>query len=200
MGPKIPNSIFKYTTMGPKIPKEMKYKLHYDDALTTGLFYNHTQRYMSLHKVNIHFTLNITGIFLQLRNILRHTTSFLSKQIDNILLIAIVMQMSLICGDAEANPGPNSTCFSISIFYLNIRSIRQKLEFIKVNLLDYDIFCFTEGHLNEDISSTYLPSITKTCLYNFDSLTPHFYIAKTGFTGVYITFLISAQKQIVGTR
>ena len=26
------NSIFKYTTMGPMIPKEMKYNLHYCDV------------------------------------------------------------------------------------------------------------------------------------------------------------------------
>ena len=36
--------------------------------------------------------------------------------------------------------------------------------------------------------------ITKTCLYNFDPLNPHFYIVKLGFTGVYIIFLISAQN------
>ena len=36
--------------------------------------------------------------------------------------------------------------------------------------------------------------ITKTCLYNFDPLKPHFCIVKLGITGVYITFLISAQK------
>ena len=36
--------------------------------------------------------------------------------------------------------------------------------------------------------------ITKTYLYNFDPLKPHFYIVKLGFTGVYIIFLISAQK------
>ena len=33
-------------------------------------------------------------------------------------------------------------------------------------------------------------NITKTCLYNSDSLKPHFYRAKLGFTGVYIIFLI----------
>ena len=38
------------------------------------------------------------------------------------------------------------------------------------------------------------PNITKTCLYNFDPLKPHFYIVKLGFTGVYITFHISAQN------
>ena len=36
--------------------------------------------------------------------------------------------------------------------------------------------------------------ITKTCLYKFDPLKPHFYIVKLGLTGVYIIFLISAQK------
>ena len=40
-------------------------------------------------------------------------------------------------------------------------------------------------------------NITKTCLYNFDPLKPHFYIVKLGFTGVYIIFLISAQKRIL---
>ena len=42
-------------------------------------------------------------------------------------------------------------------------------------------------------TSIRIPSITKTCLYNFDPLKPHFYIVNLGFTGVYI-FLISAQK------
>ena len=37
-------------------------------------------------------------------------------------------------------------------------------------------------------------TITKTCLYNFDPLKSHFYIVKLGFRGVYIIFLISAQK------
>ena len=36
--------------------------------------------------------------------------------------------------------------------------------------------------------------ITKTYLYDFDPLKPHFYIVKLGFTGVYIIFVISAQK------
>ena len=36
--------------------------------------------------------------------------------------------------------------------------------------------------------------ITKTCLYNFDPLKPHFYTVNLGFTGVYINFPISAQN------
>ena len=34
----------------------------------------------------------------------------------------------------------------------------------------------------------FISTITKTCLYNFDPLKPHFYIAKLGFTGVNINF------------
>ena len=40
----------------------------------------------------------------------------------------------------------------------------------------------------------HMPNITKTCLYNFDPPKPHCYIVKLGFTGVYVIFLISAQK------
>ena len=36
--------------------------------------------------------------------------------------------------------------------------------------------------------------ITTTRLYSFDPLKSHFYSVKLGFTGVYITFLISTQK------
>ena len=36
--------------------------------------------------------------------------------------------------------------------------------------------------------------ITKTRLYNFDPLKPHFYTVKLGFIGVYNIFLISAQN------
>ena len=42
--------------------------------------------------------------------------------------------------------------------------------------------------------------ITKTCLYNFDPLKLHFYIVKLGFTGVYISFLISVKKHKLWVR
>ena len=47
---------------------------------------------------------------------------------------------------------------------------------------------------NEVCTSYLIHYITKTCLYNFDPLKPHFYIVKLGFTGVYIIFHISAQN------
>ena len=54
---------------------------------------------------------------------------------------------------------------------------------------------FPASILLKSISDRFLSdSITKTYLYNFDPLKPHFYLVKMGFTGVYIIFLISAQK------
>ena len=52
--------------------------------------------------------------------------------------------------------------------------------------------CYEPGMYSSNRS--YMIHITKTYLYNFDPLKPHFYIEKLGFTGVYIIFLISAQK------
>ena len=63
------------------------------------------------------------------------------------------------------------------------------------------IFCeFHSFKLFSDIRRNHIKypwrlfPIMETYLYNFDPLKPHFYIVKLGFTGVYIIFLISAQK------
>ena len=56
------------------------------------------------------------------------------------------------------------------------------------------IMCFWYVHIVAVKNCLYLHNITKTRLYNFDPLEPHFYIVKLGFTGVYIIFLISAQN------
>ena len=50
------------------------------------------------------------------------------------------------------------------------------------------------AHISEATFPDVATHITKTCLYNFDPLKPHFYTLKLGFTGIYINFLIPAQK------
>ena len=52
----------------------------------------------------------------------------------------------------------------------------------------------SEGQISLRVYSSVRLHITKTCRYNFDPIKPHFYIVKLGFTGVYITFHISAQN------
>ena len=64
----------------------------------------------------------------------------------------------------------------------------------KKNISIYHLLTFLSSMSAEDKLIVFSYSITKTYLYNFDPLKPHFYIVKLGFTGVYIILLISARK------
>ena len=72
-------------------------------------------------------------------------------------------------------------CFVIVAFpwYLDLSYI-----FIQLNKNDHLFSIHYAGN-------SLLICITKTRLYNFVPLKPHFYIVKLGFIGVYIIFLIS---------
>ena len=61
-----------------------------------------------------------------------------------------------------------------------------------LSLVTYDMGIYEEYQV--PLIDAQRANITKTRLCNFDPLKPHFYIVKLGFTGVYIIFLISAQK------
>ncbi len=63
----------------------------------------------------------------------------------------------LLSGDIESNPGPdNDNPGCLSIIHQNIRSIRNKMDYIKSNFVDFDIICFTETHLSIDIADSLL--------------------------------------------
>ena len=84
---------------------------------------------------------------------------------------------------------PSYFFFFLQIWYFEIRISRSSSE----SSSDFEITkvgCSIQDVQEElqSISSDY-SQITKTRLYNFDPLKPHFYIVKLGFTG-----LISAQK------
>jgi hypothetical protein len=58
----------------------------------------------------------------------------------------------LLSGDIETNPGPTNLNHvnNFGIFHLNIRSLRNKTDFV-IDLVDeYQILCFTETHLDEN--------------------------------------------------
>ena len=89
---------------------------------------------------------------------------------------------------------------NITIYYMHNQEIPWFLPDIKLVfslfsrkkyfLLAGEIKLFNRNYFFCNIWTT----ITKTRLYNFDPLKPHFYIVKLGFTGVYIIFLISVQN------
>ena len=67
--------------------------------------------------------------------------------------------------------------------YVGTMSVCLNIPYLAFLSIDFMIF-----------RNTILVYITKTRIYNFDPLKPHLYIVKLGFTGVYTSFLISAQN------
>ena len=89
-------------------------------------------------------------------------------------MIALLLLLS---GDVELNPGPdlntNDDLGALPLIHLNIRSIRHKLDYIFETLSDYDILCFTESHLDDQVTDAYLISgCSNYTLYRRD-LTAH---------------------------
>ena len=78
--------------------------------------------------------------------------------------------------------------FLITVFCDNMRFTVSFTDEVKEHYADRIYAC----NLKFEVVSEF--RVTKTRLYNFDPLKPHFYIVKLGFIEVYIIFLISAQK------
>ena len=71
----------------------------------------------------------------------------------NLIFYIYCSILLILSGDIEENPGPilgHENC--LSLLHQNIRGIKNKLDFIVDNFLDYDILCFTETKLNSIIS------------------------------------------------
>jgi len=63
----------------------------------------------------------------------------------NILYSIYCSILLILSGDIEENPGPilgHENC--LSLLHQHIRGIRNKLDFIVDNFLDYDVVCLTE--------------------------------------------------------
>lgn len=65
------------------------------------------------------------------------------------------MLLLIQAGDIEINPGPENN-YDLSILHLNIRSIRNKIDYIVDNFLDFNILCFTETHLDANVATDML--------------------------------------------
>ena len=85
--------------------------------------------------------------------------------------------------------------FGINIEIRKYRTISGKYNTLSNGKVHLMLCVIIEGPIHRDFRNWVRAfPITKTYLYNFDPLKPHFYIVKLGFTGVYIIFLISAQN------
>jgi hypothetical protein len=80
----------------------------------------------------------------------------LNPNIDIVFLL-FVLQYILIIGNVEVNQGPeldnHSSDNSISICNINIRSARNKLDFLNNFTDEFDIIAVTQTHLHPNISN-----------------------------------------------
>ena len=66
-------------------------------------------------------------------------------------------KLILLCMDIHSNPGPDSDgIHSLDIVHLNTRSIRNEFEFLPNLVESIQIACFTETHLDANVSSSSL--------------------------------------------
>ena len=75
---------------------------------------------------------------------------------DVVVITLLVIHLLLLAGDIELNPGPRGTPDLIenvlSIYHSNIRSLRYKVNSISNLIEEFNIVCFTETHLNNQIT------------------------------------------------
>ena len=84
-------------------------------------------------------------------------------------MASLVCILVILVGDVETNPGPATAEQSVSLLHFNIRSIRNKLDYVKTNFLDFDILCFTETHSDSNIlTDELLFSESYNCPYRKD--------------------------------
>ncbi|MCG8094922.1 MAG: endonuclease/exonuclease/phosphatase family protein [Candidatus Thiodiazotropha endolucinida] len=95
-------------------------------------------------------------LYLYILSLLLSISKSLTETISNNHFCFIILMLMLQALDIEKNPGPansNSANAELSILHLNIRSIRNKIDYIKDHFLDFDILCFTETHLDHQITN-----------------------------------------------
>lgn len=72
--------------------------------------------------------------------------------LENLHYFTIVRLLIMLANDIHLNPEPYEDNGCFSIIHQNIRSIRNKLDFIKDNFVDnFDVIRCTETHLSQDI-------------------------------------------------
>jgi exonuclease III len=73
----------------------------------------------------------------------------------------------LLSGDIELNPGPMYDRV-IDIFHLNVRSIRNKIDDLYAIVHEFDIVCFTETHLDKNVTDDQIKIDGFNCIFRKD--------------------------------
>lgn len=100
------------------------------------------------HILNKDFLNDLKEIFLANIKVtlILPTLFFVQAATHNDQSLILILLLLLCCMDVHPNPGPESS--DLSIFHLNIRSVRNKLSYLNDIAPDFDIICLTESHLD----------------------------------------------------
>ena len=82
------------------------------------------------------------------------TLLFIRAQSNNKCPLLYLYLLIYLSNDLERNPGPGNDF--ITIFQLNIRSLRNKVGYLSDLASEYDILCVTESHLDENVETSEL--------------------------------------------
>lgn len=121
-----------------------------------GLFYSKmygsfTRKTIGKFIVTFNFLISLC---VYTKRILDQSILFLLDSIYKLDFALITLLLVIMSGDVETNPGPinqTSSDHCVSILHCNIRSLRNKLEYVLDNFCDFDVICFTETHLDTTI-------------------------------------------------
>ena len=123
-----------------------------------GLF--HGRNTMVHRKLNVQVFIPLFYFWFMLmqacRTLLREFHLHLRDFIENYDFHFILLLILLEANNIESNPGPLKESQSLSVLHTNIRSVRNKIDYIVDSFIDFDILCFTETHLDAAIDSIQL--------------------------------------------
>ena len=83
---------------------------------------------------------------------------FVHIQTGNAITSLYIYMLLIIWGNnVESNPGPSSQTDDatiLSVFHINIRSLRNKISCLSDIASEYDIICVSETHLDENVNTS----------------------------------------------
>ena len=130
-----------------------------------GMFHSHTCRLCGPFVIRTDTYLNIfrTNLRCSLFFVCLLLLQDLNSNV-NALFLLFTLHFILLVGNIESNPDPhelsqsisenNHTDRCISLCNINIRSIRNKIEFLETSLNNFDILVVTETHLDNQINDS----------------------------------------------
>jgi hypothetical protein len=101
------------------------------------------------------------------RSIKGYVMSLSSVSLELGFLFQFLFFILLLSGDIELNPGPMYDRV-IDIFHLNVRSIRNKIDDLYAIVHEFDIVCFTETHLDKNVTDDQIKIDGFNCIFRKD--------------------------------